>query len=115
MFKRLLKESFFLARFNKCIIEKENVDLMHILKNKIKAIMKIAYSGFYSLRNKLIPWTIKPTPMSIGAYNGWPIESPPKANDTIPKMIINTEAIFDICESETRPVIPAKIIRIPMT
>ena len=77
--------------------------------------MKIAYFGSYSLRYKLIPWMIKPTPMIIGAYNGWPIESPPKANDTIPKMIINTEAIFDICEPEMRSVIPAKIIRIPMT
>lgn len=77
--------------------------------------MKIAYFGSYSLRYKLIPWTIKPTPMSIGAYNGWPIESPPKAKDTIPKMIINTEAILDICEPETRPVTPVKIIRIPIT
>ena len=33
----------------------------------------------------------------------------------IPKIIVNTEAIFDICESEISPTIPAKINMIPMT
>ena len=57
---------------------------------------------------------IKPTPMIIAAKSGWSIENPPRANDIIPRTISNTEAIFDICESEIIPIIPAKIIIIPM-
>lgn len=70
--------------------------------------------NFYS-RYNLTPWIIKPTPIKIAAKSGWSIENPPRAKDIIPKMIINTEAIFDICESEIRPAIPAKIIKIPIT
>lgn len=58
---------------------------------------------------------IKDNPIRIVAKSGLSIENPPRANDIIPKIISNTEAIFDICESEIRPVIPAKIIMIPMT
>ena len=62
----------------------------------------------------LIPWMIKATPMRIAAKSGCVSENPPRANAIIPRIIINTEAIFDICESETSPIIPAKISMIPM-
>lgn len=39
---------------------------------------------------------IKATPMRIAAKSGWVSENPPRANEIIPKIIINTEAIFDI-------------------
>ena len=58
---------------------------------------------------------IKPTPIRIAAKIGWLNDNPPRANDIIPRIIINTEAIFDIRESEIRLAIPAKIIMIPMT
>ena len=57
---------------------------------------------------------IKATPIRITAKRGWPIENPPRANEIIPKIIINTEAIFDIFESEIRPIMPPKISMIPM-
>lgn len=57
---------------------------------------------------------IKATPMRIAAKSGWVSENPPRANEIIPKIIINTEAIFDICESEIRPTIPAKISMTPI-
>ena len=58
---------------------------------------------------------IKPTPIITAAKRGWSIENPPRAKDIIPKIIINTEAIFPNCDSEKIPTIPAKIIKIPMT
>lgn len=82
-------------------------------KNKNKQ-SKDCLLSFYS-RYNLTPWTIKATPIRIAAKSGWPIESPPRAKDIIPKIIMNIEAIFDICESEIRPTIPAKISIIPMT
>ncbi len=69
--------------------------------------------NFYS-NNNPIPSMIKATPIRIAAKIGCPIENPPKAKDSIPKIIINTEAIFDIGVSEIRPVIPAKISMIPI-
>ena len=57
---------------------------------------------------------IKPTPIRIVAKSGLPRDNPPRANDTIPKTIINIEATLDICEPEIRPVIPAKIIMAPI-
>lgn len=63
----------------------------------------------------LIPWMIKAKPISIDAKSGLSIENPPRANEIIPKIIINTEVIFDIWELETSPTIPAIIIKIPMT
>lgn len=57
---------------------------------------------------------IKATPISTVAKRGLSMDNPPRANEIIPKIIINIEATFDICESETRPTIPAKISRIPM-
>ena len=58
---------------------------------------------------------INATPIRITAKRGWSIENPPRANEIIPKIIINTDAIFDTPESERRPTIPPKISRIPMT
>lgn len=57
---------------------------------------------------------IKPKPIRIAANNGWASENPPRANAIIPKSIINIEVILDICVSEIRPSIPARINRIPM-
>lgn len=58
---------------------------------------------------------IKATPIRIAAKIGWSNDTPPRANDIIPRSIINTEAIFDIFGPEIRPAIPTKISRIPMT
>ena len=57
---------------------------------------------------------IKATPISIAANNGLVSENPPRANAIIPKIIINIEDILDICESEIRPSIPARINMIPI-
>ena len=57
---------------------------------------------------------IKPVPIRIGTKIGLAIENPPRANDIIPKIISNTEAIFGISESEKRLTIPAKISMMPV-
>ena len=57
---------------------------------------------------------IKATPIRIAAKSGWPSENPPRIKDTIPRIIINTEASFDVWVSENRPRIPAKRIMIPI-
>ena len=45
---------------------------------------------------------IKDNPIRIVAKSGLSIENPPRANDIIPKIISNTEAIFDIsCDMGT--------------
>ena len=85
-----------------------------ILKNKNKSNRKIAYLNFYSRYNP-IPSMIKATPIRIIAKRGCSIENPPRAKEIIPKIIISTEAIFDIPESEMRPTIPPKTSMIPMT
>ena len=91
---------------------------LHIMD--IKNFKKIKYKqsedclfNFYS-RYNFTPWMIKATPMITAAKRGWSIDNPPRANDIIPKIIINIEAIFPNCESEIRPTIPAIIIKIPM-
>ena len=84
-----------------------------IFKNKNKSNQKDCLLTFYSIYN-LIPWMIKPTPIRIVAKSGLPRDNPPRANDTIPKIIINIEATLDICEPVIRPVIPPKISIIPM-
>ena len=58
---------------------------------------------------------IKATPIRIMAKRGCSIENPPRANEIIPNIIISTEAILDIPESETRPTILPKTSMIPMT
>ena len=58
---------------------------------------------------------IKDTPIRIAAKIGCPMDNPPIANDIIPRIIINTEAIFDIGASEIMPAIPTKISMIPTT
>ena len=63
----------------------------------------------------LTPWMIKATPIRAAAKSGLSIDNPPRAKEIIPKIIINIEAIFENCESETRPTIPAKISIIPIT
>ena len=47
-------------------------------------------------RYKLIPWMIKATPIRIAAKSGWSSENPPRIKDTIPRIIINIEASFDV-------------------
>lgn len=69
--------------------------------------------NFYSEINNLIPWNIRATPIRIAAKSGLVIENPPRANDMIPKIIINTEIIFDD-PSANKPVIPNKISKIPI-
>lgn len=56
----------------------------------------------------------KPAPIRIGANIGWLSDNPPRANDIIPRIIRDTDAIFDICKSEKRVTIPAKISMIPI-
>ena len=58
---------------------------------------------------------IKDRPIRIAAKSGLSMDNPPRANEIIPRIIINTEAIFGIGESEIRPATPAKISRIATT
>lgn len=39
---------------------------------------------------------IKAMPIRIAAKSGWPSENPPRIKDTIPRIIIKTEASFDV-------------------
>ena len=67
------------------------------------------YSEIYILT----PWIINATPIRIAANSGLVSENPPRANDIIPKTIINIEAIFDT-PSANMPDIPNKISIIPI-
>lgn len=62
----------------------------------------------------LIPWMINATPISAAAKIGLSMDNPPRANEIIPKITINIEAILDVWVSEIRPIIPAKINMIPI-
>ncbi len=62
----------------------------------------------------LIPWMINATPISAAAKIGLSMDNPPIANEIIPKITINIEAILDVWESEIRPIIPARINMIPI-
>ena len=57
---------------------------------------------------------IKDNPIRIAANIGLLSENPPRANAIIPKIIISTEAIFDMFGPEKRPAIPNKISKIPI-
>ncbi len=61
----------------------------------LEAINKIAYKLFIHQYN-LTSWMIRDSPIRIAANNGLARENPPRMNDIIPKIIINTEAIFDM-------------------
>ena len=72
--------------------------------------MLYVHSEIYNL----IPWMIRATPIRIAAKSGLVSEVPPRANATIPKMIINIEATFDTPSPENMPTIPNRISRTPI-
>lgn len=96
-------------------------NLLKIYKIGLKFFLKKVISNqrrllipIYSVRYKLTPWIIKVTPRRITAKSGLVIENPPRPNVITPKIIINTEAIFDTPSPPKIPAIPMKIIRIPI-
>ena len=90
---------------------------MIINKNKgyyLIACSLLWVSSIYSKIYKLTPWMIRVKPIRIGANCRSVSENPPRANEIIPKIIINTEAIFDMFSSENMPAIPNRTSRIPI-
>ena len=68
----------------------------------------------YSEIRQVIPSRTKTIPIITAINTGLSIDIAPRINETIPKIIINIEAIFDTPSPEKIPAIPNRISRIPI-